>query len=254
MGHALMGTHYLTSLAVLNLGILALLWMPLEAPMRSMWLPLAMLPYLFLYTRDLIQLGYRVSDMFRVYALSLLLVPVHLGGVFKSITQIVTGVRTPFGRTPKVLDRTVVPLLYLAASYGFLFYCAGTMLLDIANDRWLHALFAGTNGSFLAYALFHFVGLPATFQDLRVGLKPLLGTSGLDRILLPGAKASTSRWVALDDCLPETTGKSKFRSQRTDVPFPGAREWASSHRSVPLVVDPLARNKTALPARIEEPS
>jgi cellulose synthase (UDP-forming) len=174
MAHTLMGVSYLTSLAVMNIGILVLLWLPLEQPMRSPWLPLAMLPYLLLYTRDLIRSGYRGGDVLRVYALSLLLVPVHLGGVFKSIGQIITGARTPFGRTPKVADRTAVPLLYIVASYGFLLYCASTLFTDIASGRWLHASFAATNATFLAYAIARFVGFRASLEDMRVGVKALI--------------------------------------------------------------------------------
>ena len=174
VGHTLMGASYLTSLAVMNIGILVLLWLPLEQPMRSPWLPLAMLPYLLFYARDLTRVGYRGSDVFGVYALSLLLVPVHLGGVFKSIAQIITGVRSSFGRTPKVADRTAVPALYVVACYGFLFYCASTLFADVAAERWLHALFAATNASFLAYAIVRFMGLRASMQDLRAGLMALV--------------------------------------------------------------------------------
>jgi cellulose synthase (UDP-forming) len=191
IGHTLMGTHYLTSLAVMNIGILVLLWLPVEQPMRSPWLPLAMLPYLVLYTRDLLRTGYRIRDMFGVYALTLLLVPVHLGGVFKSIAQIITGVRTPFGRTPKVVDRTAVPLLYLAATYGLLLYCGITLLADVETGRWLHALFAATNGGFLAFGIIKFVGLRETVQDLRIGLTPWLARSMPEPEVAPAVPESS---------------------------------------------------------------
>ncbi len=166
IGHTLMGVHYLTSLATINLGILALLMLPLELALRSPWLPMAMLPYLLLYVRDLVRIGYRASDILGVYALNLLLVPVHLGGVFKSIAQIVTGKRTPFGRTPKVADRTAVPVFYLVATYGFLTFCGLILAVDLENGRWPHALFAGVNGTILAYAILRFVGLRASARDL----------------------------------------------------------------------------------------
>jgi cellulose synthase/poly-beta-1,6-N-acetylglucosamine synthase-like glycosyltransferase len=166
LGHALMGVHYLTSLATINLGILALLWFPVEEAMRSPWLPMAMIPYMLLYARDLVRIGYRARDVFGVYALNLLLVPVHLGGVFKSVAQIVTGKRTPFGRTPKIADRTAVPLFYLAACYGLLAISGLILAVDLAHGRWLHALFAGANGAILAYAILRFVGLRASVQDI----------------------------------------------------------------------------------------
>ena len=171
IGHALMGTHYLTSLATINLGILLLLWLPLEQAISSPWLPMAMLPYLLLYVRDLVRIGYRAGDILGVYALNLLLVPVHLGGVFKSIGQIVTGKRTPFGRTPKIADRTAVPVFYLAATYGLLAFCGLTLILDLDNGRWLHGLFAGANGAILAYAILRFVGLRASAEDIYLAYR-----------------------------------------------------------------------------------
>jgi len=64
-GHAVMGIHYLTSLATVNIGILLLLTLPVEEPMRTHWLPLAALPYFALYARDLRQEGYHLSDFFQ---------------------------------------------------------------------------------------------------------------------------------------------------------------------------------------------
>jgi len=60
------------------------------------------LPGNFPYGRDLVRIGYRLRDLVRVYALNLLLIPVNLGGVFKSIQQGITRRKIPFGRTPKV--------------------------------------------------------------------------------------------------------------------------------------------------------
>ena len=70
------------------------------------WVPLSALPYFVLYARDLRLCGYRRSDVVRVYALSLVLLPVIMGGVLKSIQQSVTGAKTPFARTPKVFMRS----------------------------------------------------------------------------------------------------------------------------------------------------
>ena len=166
----LLGGHYLTSLAGANLGIMLLLLWPFEEAMRTQWLPLAVIPYFIIYARDLVQTGYRVSDVFRVSALSLLLVPVNLGGVFKSLQQILTGRRTPFGRTPKITDRTVVPLVYLAAVYGFTAYCMISFIMDIQAARWMHATFSVVNGGILAYAIYQFIGLRESLQDMSLAL------------------------------------------------------------------------------------
>lgn len=166
--HGFLGGHYLTSLAGVNLGFMVLLMWPFEEAMRTLWLPLATLPYFMLYTRDLMQTGYRYSDVFRVYALNLLLVPVNLGGVLKSLQQIITGKRTPFGRTPKVSDRTAIPMLYLTAVYGCMLYCLISLVMDIQAGRTVHAVFAAVNGCVLWYAISKFIGFRETLQDMRL--------------------------------------------------------------------------------------
>ena len=164
--HGLLGMHYLTSLAGANLAMMLILVGPFEQAMRTPWLPMAVLPYFFLYGRDLVLSGYRVSDLFRVSALSLLLVPVNLGGVFKSVQQLVTGKRTPFGRTPKVSDRTTTPLIYLALIYGFAASCVASLVMDIHEQRWMHAALSGVTGAILLYAIKRFIGVRGAWADV----------------------------------------------------------------------------------------
>src|SRR5947207_3276130 len=110
--------HYPTSLAAVNFGLLVMMGIPFQTTALSLlWLPLSAAPYFFLYGRDLVQNGYRASDTARVYALTLLLIPVNLAGVFKSIQQGLTGRKIPFGRTPKVQGRTGAPLRFIVAEY-----------------------------------------------------------------------------------------------------------------------------------------
>jgi cellulose synthase/poly-beta-1,6-N-acetylglucosamine synthase-like glycosyltransferase len=176
LGHAAMGTHYLTSLAGVNLGVILLLTLPVEQALHSLWLPLATVPYFVLYVRDLKKIGYRASDVVRVYALNLLLVPANLGGVFRSIQQMITGKRAPFIRTPKVSARVGTPLFYLVASYGFLFYCGLQFVLDMVSAQLLHGVFALVNGGLLTYAIYRFVGLKESREDFlaAVARKPAL--------------------------------------------------------------------------------
>jgi cellulose synthase/poly-beta-1,6-N-acetylglucosamine synthase-like glycosyltransferase len=166
--HGFLGGHYLTSLAGVNLGFMALLMWPFDEAMRTLWLPLATLPYFMLYTRDLTETGYNYSDVFRVYALNLLLVPVNLGGVFKSLQQIITGKRTAFSRTPKVAGRTAIPLLYLIAVYGCMLYCLISLTADLHAGRTAHAIFAAVNASILWYAISKFIGFRETLQDMKL--------------------------------------------------------------------------------------
>ena len=90
---------------------------------------------------------------------NLLLLPVNLGGVFKSLHQAWTGQQIPFGRTPKIMGRTATPALYHMA--GLLLFCYWLIesLVDAVDCRWFNALFALVNGGFFMYAILKYLGL-----------------------------------------------------------------------------------------------
>ena len=166
ISEGLVRSHYLTSITAVNIGLLLLFTYPFKDSMNTLWLPLTAVPYFYLYGRDLVSLNYRWSDLPRVYALNLALVPVNLGGVFKSISQAFTGEKIPFGRTPKREGRTAVPKLYVAAVLALAAWCLSATLIDGFYWRWGHALFAAFNGAFLLYAITQFVGWRESFVDL----------------------------------------------------------------------------------------
>ena len=159
-------THYLISITLVNIAVLVMLFYPFEQSLRSVWFPLTCLPYFFLYGRDLRYAGYKFSDLFRVYALNLLLVPVNLGGVLKSIQQAFTRKKIPFRRTPKVSGRTAAPAGYLMVTLILSLYCLASSINDIFHLRWFHAVFALVNAVFFIYALVMFIGLSAIWDDL----------------------------------------------------------------------------------------
>ena len=69
-------------------------------------------------------MGYKRTDVFRVYAFNLILLPVNLAGTFKSLQQAAAKSKIPFARTPKVKNRTAAPALFvlgavLIAGYSF---------------------------------------------------------------------------------------------------------------------------------------
>ena len=163
--------HYLASITAVNFGLLILLAFSFEKYIRSPWLPLTAIPYFFLYARDLELEGYHWSDMFRVYALNLLLIPVNIGGVLKSLHQAVTGQKIPFGRTPKILDRTIVPPLYVFAEFTLLFMLIIGGTVDGSKGLWAHAVFSLGNAAILAYAIVRFIGLKESMEDLLSGIK-----------------------------------------------------------------------------------
>ncbi len=168
VGEGLMRCHYLTSIAAVNLGLLLILGFSFEQSMRSSWLPLTALPYYGLYLRDLQHAGYRARDVLRVYALNLVLIPVNLGGVLRSVYQLWTGRKAAFGRTPKITGRTMAPPLYLIAEYALLAHWLLGAIVDALHGRPAHAAFAAANAGFLAYGIVRFVGLRESWADLRV--------------------------------------------------------------------------------------
>lgn len=159
--------HYLISIALVNFGLLILLAVPFPAVEQSIWLPFTALPYFLLYGRDLLRLGYRATDVLRVYALNLLLIPVNLAGVIKSLHQAVTGSKIPFARTPKVAGRTAAAPVYVMAPAGLAVYWLLQAALDVMLGYRAHAGFALVNSVLMIYALLNFVGLHAAAQDLR---------------------------------------------------------------------------------------
>jgi hypothetical protein len=166
----LMRCHYLISIAMVNVGLLIILIFPLAESVRSIWLPLTALPYFFLYGRDLVLSGYRVTDLFRVYALNLLLIPVNLVGVTKSLQQAITKKKTPFGRTPKVPGRTTAAPFYILAVYGMFFIWMLSSVVNMITNHWVHVLFASINAVFLFYAIATFVGFKESKEDLIANL------------------------------------------------------------------------------------
>src|SRR3989454_11443865 len=144
-----------------------LIGLAFDERLASMWLAITAVPYYFLYAVDLRSIGYRWRDVLRVYALNLLLIPVHLGGVLRSVQQACTGRRSTFGRTPKVVGRTAAPAGYVLAEAGLLGWWTFGALMELEAGHRLNGLFALANAAFLLYALVRFVGLREACEDLR---------------------------------------------------------------------------------------
>jgi len=167
VGEGLMRFNYLASLAIVNIGLPVILASPFEHSTKGFWLPFAAIPYFGLYVRDLRRAGYTASDMLRVYALNLALIPVNLGGTFRSVYQVLTGRKTAFGRTPKIKDRTRIPPLYLVAEYALLVLCVLTVLLDALRGNPVQAAYVAVNAGFLSYAIYRFIGPRESWADLN---------------------------------------------------------------------------------------
>jgi cellulose synthase/poly-beta-1,6-N-acetylglucosamine synthase-like glycosyltransferase len=172
LAEGLLRFHYLSSIAAVNVCLLVVLAIPFADGVETWWLPLTAVPYYGLYLRDLLLAGYRPADLARVYALNLLLIPVNLSGVAKSLQQAWTRAKIPFARTPKVEGRTAAPAWCVAAEYGLALLWFVTAWVDVAMGRPVHAAFAVGNAAFLLYAIGTFVGWRESAQDLLAGLRP----------------------------------------------------------------------------------
>ena len=160
--------HYLFSITAVNFGLLVLFSFPFEENARSIWLPLTALPYFCLYGRDLAQIGYRWIDLPRVYALNLLLIPVNIAGVLDSIRQGISGRKVPFGRTPKVENRTATQAFFIFAEYTLFFLVLLGLAKGVFKGFWIHSAFCLFNLAFLAYAIVRFIGLKESREDLAL--------------------------------------------------------------------------------------
>jgi cellulose synthase (UDP-forming) len=216
VSEVLLRLHYLTSLAAANVALLLLLGLTFDVRLASVWLPITAAPYYLLYAVDLRSIGYRWRDVLRVYALNLLLIPVHLGGVLRSVQQACTGRRSTFGRTPKVVGRTAAPAGYVLAEAGLLGWWTFGALMELEAGHRLNGLFALANATFLLYALVRFVGVREAWEDLRPLLAQTAHVLGTPRfafawkrfvapfivvlaLLSPSAASGTDLAITIDD-------------------------------------------------------
>jgi cellulose synthase (UDP-forming) len=169
-----MRAHYLISPAVGNLGLLFLLFYRFDDSLNSVWLPLSAAPYYVLYGRDLRQAGYSWADLFRVYALNFVLIPVNLAGVLQSVQQAITGKKAAFGRTPKVQSRTLTPPLHVVFQWLLLAYLALAVIMDLVQGHYSHAIFAFANCVVCVYGITNFLGWRTGFADMCLALPSFL--------------------------------------------------------------------------------
>jgi cellulose synthase/poly-beta-1,6-N-acetylglucosamine synthase-like glycosyltransferase len=162
--------HYLLSPALANVGLLVLLIFPFGQEFSNIWFPIAAIPYYLLYCKDLLRCGYKARDTLRVYALTLLLVPINLAGVYSSIQQIFTGRKGAFARTPKIGGRTAAPASHLICLAVLLVSAIGSGLADLWSGNLLFFAFSAVNVGFFLYGIGWLIGWRELFQDVRSGL------------------------------------------------------------------------------------
>jgi cellulose synthase (UDP-forming) len=188
---AVLRFHYLASTTV-NLGMLLLPLLVNQDNKSSGWLLSALLYYTF-YARDLVVCGYSWTDLPSVYALSLLLVPVSVNGVFNSVRQLLTGSKPLFQRTPKVRERTAMPASYVIVSWLIPLATFMVALFDLVSGSIPMALLGLLNTLTLSAAVILFIGLRQSWEDLSVVLSHRLGRFAVScpaRVTLTATKRS----------------------------------------------------------------
>ncbi|MCI2958386.1 glycosyltransferase family 2 protein [Agromyces atrinae] len=166
----LLRVNYMASIAWASFGLVFLLAYPYDGRLLSPVVVMAALPYFLCMASDLRKTGYKASDVLRIYGFNLILLPVNLAGVLKSLQQALTGKKIPFARTPKVKNRTAVPLLYVVAPLFIVGFSAFTFWRDYTAGNWGNASFAAFNTILAAYAIVAYIGIGNTIADIWRGL------------------------------------------------------------------------------------
>ena len=161
--------NYMASICWASLGLLLLLAFPFDSRLLSPVVVVAALPYFLAMSADFRRLGYKRSDVLRVYAFNLILLPVNLAGTVKSLQQAAAKSKIAFARTPKVKDRTAAPALYVLAAYLIAAFSFYTLANDITTRNWSNGAFALLNGVLTTYAIVAFIGFRNSIVDVMVG-------------------------------------------------------------------------------------
>jgi cellulose synthase (UDP-forming) len=161
--------NYMSSIAWASFGLVLLLAFPYDSRLLSPLVLLAALPYFIAMASDLKSLGYRRSDVLRIYGFNLILLPVNLAGVLKSLQQALTGKKIPFARTPKVKNRTAAPLLYVIAPYAIVAFSLLTLYRDFLAQNWGNAAFAVFNAALASWAILSYIGVVNSIVDVWIG-------------------------------------------------------------------------------------
>ena len=167
----LLRANYLASISWASLGLLLLLFYPFDGQLLSRFAVFTALPYFWAMSSDLRHVGYRWVDILGVYGFNLLLLPVNLAGTLQSAVQAIGGQKMAFARTPKVRDRTVAPLAFIALPVVLIVWSARTLTIDIDNSAYIHGAFASVNLAMTSYAVLAFIGVAPLVVDTVVNLK-----------------------------------------------------------------------------------
>ncbi|WP_233615471.1 glycosyltransferase family 2 protein [Leucobacter chromiisoli] len=247
-------TNYMSSLAWASFGLLFLLFFPFDSRLLSPLVVAAALPYFLSMGFDLRASGHRYGDILRIYGFNLVLLPVNLAGVLKSIQQGVTGEKIPFARTPKVVGRTAAPAVYVILPYVIIGFSVFTAVRDFQVANWGNAIFATFNAIMATWATISYIGVRASIVDAALGI--------VGWLYVPEKKAAAERKPAPDPAAQINWQAILYhgdRRLRRDLVRTSDRRRRLStmrvgfHAPARSGAEPAARESAAAPERSEPP-
>lgn len=209
----LLRVNYMASIFWSSVGLVFLLAYPYDSRFLSPLVLLAAVPYFWAMGSDLRYCGYRFTDIFRIYGFNLILLPVNLAGVLKSLEQAITGKKIPFARTPKVRSHTASPALYVIAPVLIVAFSALTLWRDLRLENWGNAAFAAVNAVLALSAFFAYIGLWHALVDVWLAMT---------RWLYVDAKPQKSARVDTEAAAPELDWRAVLYHGHSDVVLDGA--------------------------------
>jgi cellulose synthase/poly-beta-1,6-N-acetylglucosamine synthase-like glycosyltransferase len=162
--------NYMASIAWATFGLIFLLAYPYDGRLLSPLVLLAAFPYFVSMASDLKYCGYKYSDVIRIYGFNLIMLPVNLAGVMKSVEQALTGKKIPFARTPKVKNRTPSSLIYIVGPLLIVGFSLFTVWRNVQIPNWGNAAFAAFNAVASIWAIIAYIGIGNVFADIWLGV------------------------------------------------------------------------------------
>jgi cellulose synthase/poly-beta-1,6-N-acetylglucosamine synthase-like glycosyltransferase len=194
MAEFFLRVNYMASIAWASFGLIFLLAYPYDSRLLSVVVLFAAVPYFMAMAADLKATGYKRRDILAIYGFNLVLLPVNLAGVFKSIEQSITMRKIPFSRTPKVKNRTAAPWLYVVVPWLIVGFSVFTLWRDVNAGNWGNAAFAGLNASLGLFAILAYIGIIPSIVDTWLGLTAWLWVDATPK----KSKTSATSKPALD--------------------------------------------------------
>ena len=210
--------NYMASIAWASFGLLFLLAFPYDSRLLSPFVLLAALPYFISMASDLKSMRYKYSDVLRIYGFNLILLPVQLAGVLKSIQQSITGKKIPFARTPKVKNRTAAPIPYVVTPYLIVAFSLFTLWRDVNEQNWGNAAFAGFNAILAGWAILSYIGIGNSIVDIWIGATGWLFIERPTPARTASVPSTELDWrAALYNGAPATTADTGVRAHDHEV-------------------------------------